>query len=185
MKTKYLILTCLLVGLALTFDSCKKKGCTDPTANNYNEKAKKDDGSCTYDPPTNNNQNFTNYCTYTADGTPATSSSFYLSSFSGIEMCQSYVGSVGTFPNMTIKFAQSVAVGSYTNDGQFGNNHGFSYQSTSASTDQYFGDGSTGTITITNHDLTNTIIEGTFSGTIYNSSGGSIVITNGAFGYDY
>lgn len=29
--------------------SCKKKGCTDPSAANYNSKAKKDDGSCTYD----------------------------------------------------------------------------------------------------------------------------------------
>lgn len=30
--------------------SCKKKGCMDPLANNYNEKAKKDDGSCDYSP---------------------------------------------------------------------------------------------------------------------------------------
>lgn len=29
--------------------SCKKEGCTDSTANNYDEKAKDDDGSCTYD----------------------------------------------------------------------------------------------------------------------------------------
>lgn len=28
--------------------SCKKEGCTDPLALNYNEKAKKDDGSCEY-----------------------------------------------------------------------------------------------------------------------------------------
>lgn len=28
--------------------SCKKKGCTDPNATNYNEKAKKDDGTCEY-----------------------------------------------------------------------------------------------------------------------------------------
>src|SRR5688572_4667468 len=27
---------------------CKKEGCTDPTALNYNEEAKKDDGTCTY-----------------------------------------------------------------------------------------------------------------------------------------
>ena len=30
--------------------SCKRKGCTDPTAVNYSEKAKKDDGSCNYIP---------------------------------------------------------------------------------------------------------------------------------------
>lgn len=35
--------------LALSLASCKKKGCTDPTANNYNSEAKKDDGSCTFD----------------------------------------------------------------------------------------------------------------------------------------
>lgn len=29
---------------------CKKEGCTDPEANNYNDEAKKDDGSCTYTP---------------------------------------------------------------------------------------------------------------------------------------
>lgn len=34
--------------LATTFTSCKKKGCTDETALNYNEEAKKDDGSCVY-----------------------------------------------------------------------------------------------------------------------------------------
>ena len=36
---------------ALGFTSCKKKGCTDPTASNYSEEAKKDDGSCVFDDP--------------------------------------------------------------------------------------------------------------------------------------
>ena len=31
--------------------SCKKKGCTDVDALNYNDKAKVDDGSCVYDQP--------------------------------------------------------------------------------------------------------------------------------------
>lgn len=39
----------LMVG---TTTSCKRKGCTDPTAINYDEKAKKDDNSCEYDTPT-------------------------------------------------------------------------------------------------------------------------------------
>lgn len=38
-----------LVVLGLT--SCKKEGCTDATATNYNANAKKDDGSCTYNTP--------------------------------------------------------------------------------------------------------------------------------------
>ncbi len=41
----------LLISLAivsLTTMSCKKEGCTDPDATNYDEKAKKDDGSCVY-----------------------------------------------------------------------------------------------------------------------------------------
>ena len=50
MKTK----TILKFGVAsiaiasLTLTSCKKKGCTDSTANNYSSEAKKDDGSCTF-----------------------------------------------------------------------------------------------------------------------------------------
>lgn len=43
-----------LVGIvavgALTMTACKKKGCTDNTATNYNSKAKKDDGTCLYVP---------------------------------------------------------------------------------------------------------------------------------------
>ena len=34
--------------LLLPVVSCKKKGCTDPTAENYSSSAKKDDGSCYY-----------------------------------------------------------------------------------------------------------------------------------------
>ena len=32
----------------LIFDSCKKEGCTNADADNYDSSAKKDDGSCTY-----------------------------------------------------------------------------------------------------------------------------------------
>ena len=34
--------------LALGATSCKKKGCIDSNANNYNSEAKKDDGTCAY-----------------------------------------------------------------------------------------------------------------------------------------
>ena len=43
------ILGLILLSSTVLF-SCKKEGCTDPLANNYSEEAKKDDGSCMYDP---------------------------------------------------------------------------------------------------------------------------------------
>lgn len=46
-----------LIILALISVSCKKKGCTNSSASNYNSKATKDDGSCVYD---TNNPNPTN-----------------------------------------------------------------------------------------------------------------------------
>ncbi len=42
---KLITVTSFLFILTITVSSCKK-GCTDPTAVNYNSKAKKDDGSC-------------------------------------------------------------------------------------------------------------------------------------------
>ncbi|MBK7129038.1 MAG: hypothetical protein IPM74_03530 [Crocinitomicaceae bacterium] len=49
MKTSILVLSALF--LQLTIISCKKEGCTDSTATNYNSDAKKDDGSCIYPEP--------------------------------------------------------------------------------------------------------------------------------------
>jgi len=43
----------LTLGLIFAFTSCKKKGCTDPLATNYNSEAKKDDGNCEYAPAPN------------------------------------------------------------------------------------------------------------------------------------
>lgn len=48
MKKQLIILSVVTLSLGLGVTSCKKEGCTDPTATNYNEEAKKDDGSCTY-----------------------------------------------------------------------------------------------------------------------------------------
>ena len=48
MKTSKILLLTLLVA-STTFVGCKKEGCTDPTATNYDADAKKDDGSCEYD----------------------------------------------------------------------------------------------------------------------------------------
>jgi hypothetical protein len=48
MKLGYFSL--ILVAGTLAMTSCKKKGCTDPTALNYDASAEKDDGSCEADP---------------------------------------------------------------------------------------------------------------------------------------
>ena len=45
---KRILLLLSLISL-VSLGSCKKKGCTDPLANNYDESAEKDDESCTYD----------------------------------------------------------------------------------------------------------------------------------------
>jgi len=42
-----------LTVLGITFTSCKREGCTDVNATNYDEKAKTDDGSCEFDESAN------------------------------------------------------------------------------------------------------------------------------------
>jgi len=52
MKTKKIIrlgMVLLCSGLLIGTTGCKKWGCTDSNADNYDSKAKKDDGSCVYD----------------------------------------------------------------------------------------------------------------------------------------
>jgi hypothetical protein len=48
MKKLAIFFLAFTLGAGIT--SCKKKGCTDSTATNYNSKAKKDNGSCLYKP---------------------------------------------------------------------------------------------------------------------------------------
>lgn len=43
---KRLIPLCILIAATLLLDSCKKEGCTDPMADNYDPEAVKDDNSC-------------------------------------------------------------------------------------------------------------------------------------------
>ena len=47
MNTKNIIIGIFLI-MGLTIASCKRKGCTDAEASNFDSKAKKDDGSCTF-----------------------------------------------------------------------------------------------------------------------------------------
>ena len=48
MKVNVLKFGVFAMAASLTLASCRK-GCTDPTAINYDEKAKKEDNSCEYD----------------------------------------------------------------------------------------------------------------------------------------
>ena len=75
MKT-YLSLFAISALLISTTASCKKKGCMDPDAVNYNAEAKKDDGTCKYTPTItvngNNPENINVGDTYTDAGATAT-----------------------------------------------------------------------------------------------------------------
>jgi len=61
MKLNIIIVILLL---SISFVGCTKRGCTDPTAKNYDESAKNDDGSCIYEPVSERNLIFGRYkCT--------------------------------------------------------------------------------------------------------------------------
>ena len=49
MKTSSKIFALIVLSGAITFNSCKREGCTDHKALNYDSKAEKSDGSCVYD----------------------------------------------------------------------------------------------------------------------------------------
>lgn len=61
----------VMAGAVLSLGSCKKKGCTDPNATNYDSKAKKDDGSCVLPTTTSGNTvvsgSITSNTTWTSD----------------------------------------------------------------------------------------------------------------------
>lgn len=62
----------MLLISALSFFSCKKKGCTHPDAYNFDESAKKDDGSCQFPPSTEVTFQFLHFF----DATPINASAF-------------------------------------------------------------------------------------------------------------
>lgn len=107
-KTAKNILTLgLIAGFALTFNSCKKKGCMDTNADNYMEDAKKDDGSCTY-PTINTNGNGTSGDIAGQGGTASSTVMFDQTNATlGWDMAQN--ASAGSF-NLTILDADGTQV---------------------------------------------------------------------------
>lgn len=104
-------MTKLFLGLiacsALVFTACKKEGCIDSDADNYNAEAKKDDGSCTY-PTINMNGAGTSGDITGAGGTATGSTSFTQSNATlGWDMSQN--ASTGSF-NLTVTDASGTAV---------------------------------------------------------------------------
>ena len=61
MKTIFLKSTVFAVAIILTASGCRREGCTDPEALNYDPNAKKDNGACTYLAEGCTDRNATNY----------------------------------------------------------------------------------------------------------------------------
>lgn len=82
-----------LITSSLVISSCKKDGCTDPTADNYNSSANNDDGSCIY----NNSGNLT---TVTSDITAPTTWSGTVNVCGSIDVEAALTINEGTVINM-------------------------------------------------------------------------------------
>lgn len=54
-------ITIILLAVLSVLSSCNRKGCTDPEAENYDERNKKDDGSCLYAPSAEITLNFQHF----------------------------------------------------------------------------------------------------------------------------
>ena len=76
---KYISIIAALAVAGTTMTSCKKEGCTDSLATNYDPDAKKDNGTCVYEDPTPDPPKkyaLTFNFTHNYDGTAVTSSDF-------------------------------------------------------------------------------------------------------------
>ena len=95
-KTNFITLTTILI-FSISFLSCKKKGCTDPTATNYSSEAEKDDGSCDFTQtpaPVTNPIDETPRVSFNIDGTT-------ISQISNMEIFNGTSSSKEIGPNLT------------------------------------------------------------------------------------
>lgn len=67
-KEKLLTAAVGIILLSVTLEACKKEGCTSEDAVNFDEKAKKDDGSCKFEYIADNNT-FKNFMSWPNDAT--------------------------------------------------------------------------------------------------------------------
>lgn len=79
-----LVIIALATGMA-SLTACKKEGCTDPTAVNYSEEAKKDDGSC-ISAPAEQTENVTVQMDHSWNGSDFTLNTVYTHPTTGDEL---------------------------------------------------------------------------------------------------
>ncbi len=102
----YLLLTGIISTLSLT--SCVKKGCTDPSADNFSVDVKKDDGTCTY-PKINFNQT-TNDGDVTGGGGDATATIDWENNLTTAELNMDITAASGGSLQITVKDADGAIV---------------------------------------------------------------------------
>lgn len=178
----FTIIAICLVAMPLT--SCKKKGCIDPTATNYNENAKKDDGSCTYATPT---PTATPTVPFTAkvDGVEFVEDAIN-ASVSAWSQTLTIEGVKSNGKYVKISFPATITAGTYSfQDPDLGVQAGYYHDGNSP----YGAANGTGTLKIVSHNTTTNSISGFFSYTAseYSFSSGtdSYVISNGEFVVNY